>query len=311
MTGRNWVKGVPCGRRHVRPGGGDRTRPPTRPTSTRSPIPFPAASGRILQVLRQALRYAELELVADAALAHEDRPPRRAAAVRASAGGRREPGRRPGALPRAGRGRDAAGGRPPRGPRRGRPLLQGIVSRLRRPGPTADYLLRSLDAYMEAYRADPKPPGTGSTPWRCWPAPNGTARSPPRIAPGGRARRRHSWDRRRRARARHLPEVTACEAAITLGRFDDAVARPRRSSRRGRTDSGWRRFSVRSRGCGSSTPHELAGQRVVPPAALCIAQEPAEVRSRWSPPTSVPHASTVTSAVNGSSGFSEPTGTKG
>ena len=94
-------------------------------------IPKPPDSvGQVLLVLRQSRRYEELELVADAALAHGPDAPavRRHYAQALVDGG--QSGRRPAPLHRAGGRRDGAAGRTYRGPGWHRPLLQRDVPRV-------------------------------------------------------------------------------------------------------------------------------------------------------------------------------------
>ena len=188
---------------------------------------LPDGVGQVLSILRQSLRYEELELVADAALAHGlDAPVVRLQYAQALVNG----GNPAVALrlytelaadekvTRTER-TEAAGGV-------GR-CYKELFLACTEPARRRSYLTRSLDAYLGAYRED--------TEVHTWPGINAVAllaragRDGIDLPPGApdaavlaevilrtvdSAAAQNTWT-----------EVTACEAAIALGRFDEAVER--------------------------------------------------------------------------------------
>lgn len=188
---------------------------------------LPDSVGPVLQVLRQALRYEELELVADAALAHGlDVPAVRRQYAQALVDGRN--------LAVALRlytelAADEAAPMVERVEARGgigrcyKELFLACTEPTRR----RHYLARSVDAYLAAYLEDPN--------YNTWHGINAVAM----LARAGRdgvelAEQPHRSAELSEAILRTLDEapvqdtwteVTACEAAIALGRYDDAIER--------------------------------------------------------------------------------------
>ena len=169
------------------------------------------------------------------------------------------------------------------------------------------YLTRSLDAYLAAYRENSsshvardqrcRPPGSRRT---------RRHRAPAGSAGGGRAGRADPADRRLPPVPDTWTEVTACEAAIALGRYDEAVERARGVHR----DEAGR---VHGRGVPSPAPERSGSSPPRAPRATscspCCARRcsgSTGARSRWSPPTSAPHAS-PSSTRTGWRGSSETT----
>ena len=186
---------------------------------------LPDSVGQVLLVLRQSRRYEELELVADAALAHGPDAPRSVGTTRRLSW-RAASGRRPAPLHRAGGRRDGVEGRSYRGPGWHRPLLQRDVPRVHRAGPTAALPEPVFEAYLAAYLEDTDfytwrdqrrfPPGRAARDGIQLPSgsPKVAALADDILRTVDSAPVRNTWT-----------EVTACEAAIALGRYDEAVER--------------------------------------------------------------------------------------
>ena len=141
------------------------------------------------------------------------------------------------------------------------------------PARQRDYLTRSLDAYLAAYTEDTQ---------RTWHGINAVAlldraerdgfdlnsASPPAAELAEAILRtvdaapvQDTWT-----------EVTACEAAIALGHFDDAVERAEAFIETRPDAFTLASFHRQVQKVWQLDTATLAGQRVVPPAALCIAQ---------------------------------------
>lgn len=188
---------------------------------------LPESVGQILLVLRQSLRYEELELVADAALAHGLDAPlvRRQYAQALVDGGNPAVALRlytelatDETAPRGER-MEARGGVG----RCYKELFLACTEPVRR----QSYLTRSLDAYLAAYREDPDVytwHGINAVALLARARRDGMALPPGSPGAAGLAEvilrtvdsasEQNTWT-----------EMTACEAAIALGRYDEAVER--------------------------------------------------------------------------------------
>ena len=267
------------------------SRPSTPPTST----PFrtlPDSVGQVLLVLRQSLRYEDLELVADAALAHRPDAP----AVRRLYAQALVDGGNPAVALRL-YSELAADETVPTGDR---VEARGGIGRCYKemflactePDRRRRFLSRSLEAYLAAYLEDTNiTPGTGSTPLPCWPAPPRRHRAPVGITEGGR-----HWpsDILRTVDAAPVPdtwtEVTACEAAIALGRYDEAVERAEafiETTPEGFTVAAFLRQLQKVWQLDTTTSPATSCS----PCCAPRCSRPTGARSRWRPPTSAPHAS--------------------
>jgi V8-like Glu-specific endopeptidase len=180
----------------------------------------------VLQILRQALRYEELELVADAALAHGLDVP----AVRRQYAQALVDGRNPALALRlyTDLAADEATPKVDRVEARGgigrcyKELFLACAEPTRR----RHYLTRSLDAYLAAYRENPKDTwhGINAVALLARAGRDGIGLTPESQGPAELAEAilrtvdlapvQDAWT-----------EVTACEAAIALGRYDDAIER--------------------------------------------------------------------------------------
>ncbi len=243
--------------------------------------------GQVLQVLRQSLRYEDLELVADAALAHRpDAPVVRRLYAQALVDG---------ANPAVALQLYSDLAADETVPMVDRVEARGGIGRCYKemfllctePGRRRHYLTRSLDAYLTAYHEDEN---------NTWHGINAVAllaragREGVELAPGTPEATVLAERILQTVDADPVPhmwtEVTACEAAIALGRYDEAVERARAFLETRPDGFTVAAFLRQLQTVWAAHHHQLPGRRAASRAALHAAGGQRGRGRRWRRPTS-------------------------